>query len=109
MNPNLESRFSVTISTDLIICRRPDGQIESVAWDDLQAVFLETTDEGPFDMDVYWVLVGNRSGCVIPQGANGEAELLDHLQKLAGFDNQAVIEAMLTTDNQRFLCWRKNP
>lgn len=109
MDQDFEKKFSVKITTDSITCRHPDGQVEMVEWNDLQAVLLETTDEGPFAMDVFWILVGARSGCVIPQGADGEAELLDRLQQLVGFDNQMVINAMLSTDNQRFLCWRKDP
>ena len=44
---------------------------------------------------------------VIPQGAAGEEGLLDRLQKLEGFDNNAVIEAMSATENERFVCWRR--
>jgi len=29
------------------------------------------------------------------------------LQQLPGFDNAAVIAAMQSTDNQRFLCWER--
>jgi hypothetical protein len=42
---------------------------------------------------------------IIPQGATGDAELLARLQRLDGFDNLAVIEAMASTDNWRFVCW----
>ena len=104
-----EHEIIVTITGQEISCRRPDGLVESVAWDDLRAVLLQTTSEGPFSVDVYWILVGNRSGCVIPQGANGEQALLARLQTLEGFDNDMVIQAMLSVEDQRFLCWEKKP
>ena len=97
----------VTLSNIGISCSRPGRAIEMVTWDDLQAVILETTDEGPFAPDVYWILVGTRGGCVIPQGAMGENELLSRLQTLDGFNNEAVISAMVSTENQRFLCWQR--
>lgn len=105
---NAESQWIVTVTDTEISCARPDGQTESVTWDDLKAVAIETTDEGPFSMDVFWLLAGEHGGCVIPQGAKGEDVLLERLQKLPGFDNEAFIEAMGCTENNRFLCWQKD-
>ena len=76
-------------------------------WDDLQRVEIVTTDHGPFAPDVFWVLHGLKAGCVIPQGATGEKELLERLQALPGFRYEAVIEAMSSTENRRFLCWER--
>lgn len=103
-----ESKFIVSINNEGISCQRPDGAVESVLWADLRAVLIETNDEGPFACDVMWVLVGKTGGCVIPQGATGEQELLARLQELPGFRNEAVIQAMGCADNARFLCWRRN-
>lgn len=102
-----EAQFIVRLTDAGVSCHRPDGLVESVAWADLRAVLIETNDSGPFLMDVFWILIGSQSGCVVPQGATGEDELLGRLQQLPGFDNQALIDAMLSTDNQRFLCWEK--
>lgn len=87
---------------------RPDGRTERVAWDELQAFIVETTDEGPGAPDVFWILLGSaESGCVIPQGATGDKALLERLQALPGFNNQEFIRAMGSTSNQRFLCWER--
>lgn len=102
-----ESQYIVRLSDFAVSCRHPDGATESVAWDDLQKVELVTTDHGPFIPDVFWVLHGSEVGCVVPVGATGERELLQRLQLLPGFRNEAVIEAMSSTDNRRFLCWQK--
>src|SRR6185436_9773582 len=96
-NNSPESAFRVTLSESEVTCRRPNGEMETVAWNKLQAVLIETTDTGPLATDVFWILVGEDSGCVIPQGATGEAELLAKLQSLPNFDNAAVIEAMTST------------
>jgi len=104
-----EARFVVTVDATRIVCRRPSGDEESVARADLEEVIIETNDTGPWGADVWWVLVGaaGRGGCAIPQGATGEKDLLETLQRLPGFDNQALIDAMCCTDNKRFLCWRR--
>lgn len=103
-----ENDILVTITEQEITCRRPDGTVESVTWQSLRAVIIETNDLGPFCTDVFWILIGDTDGCVIPQGANGESELLHRLQILPGFNNEAVIEAMGSTDNNRFLCWKRD-
>ena len=101
------SRFVVTISEKGVSCQRPHGEKESVDWVDVNAVLIKTTDEGPFLPDVFWVLVGDKGGCVIPQGATGEKALMERLRTLVGFDNEAVIKAMQCAENQGFLCWKR--
>lgn len=91
-----------------VTCVRPDGESESVSWSELQKVEILTTDEGPFQEDVYWLLHGQAGGCAVPQGAEESNNLLTRLQQLPGFNNSAVIEAMRCTDNRRFLCWERN-
>ena len=109
-NPDLkvEEKWIVAVSDDRISCTRPSGKIESLEWADLQVVAIETTDQGPFAADVFWYLAGETSGCVVPLGATGEPALVELLQTLPGFDNEALIKAMSSTSNQRFILWRKN-
>ena len=52
----------------------------------LNEIKIVTTDEGPFVADVFWVLNDNNSGCIIPQGSEGEEQLLESLQKLSNFN-----------------------
>ena len=102
-----ESRFVVRLTETEVACERPDGNVERVAWQDLQKVEVVTTSDGPQAPDVFWVLHGTTGGCAIPQGATGDAELLSRLQDLPGFDNGAVIQAMCCASDARFLCWRR--
>jgi hypothetical protein len=86
----------------------PNGKVEQVAWRDLAEVAIVTTDEGPFMEDAYFVLqAADGSGCVVPSGAEASRALRERLQRLAGFDNERVIEAMTTATNGRFVCWRR--
>jgi len=100
----------VVVTEDSVTRFRSDGAQESVRWDDLVEVEIITTDDGPWSEDVFWLLTGSdpNSGCAVPQGAEGAGDLLQALQKLPGFDNQAVIAAMGSTSNAKFVCWRKN-
>jgi hypothetical protein len=78
-----------------------------MAWDDVQSVEIRTTDAGPWVEDVFLVLRAAESVCVVPQGAEGFAELFEHLQQWPGFDNMAVISAMGCAENATFVCWRR--
>ena len=87
----------------------PDGNIETLLWVDLVEVGILTTDEGPVVDDVFWMLMGkDGGGCCVPSEANGMEELLDRLQELPNFDNEAVIQAMGSTSNNNFVCWKSN-
>jgi hypothetical protein len=98
---------TVSIDDEWIVCRRGLTRSEAVRWSDLKAVLLETTDRGPFRNDVFWILVGEHGRCVVPQEADGARALLAKLQTLAGFDSKAVVEAMGSSENRTFVCWRK--
>lgn len=97
----------VTFDDVAVVRSMADGTRELVRWDDLEAVMILTTDEGPFVDDVFWLLKGRESGCAIPSEAEGMDALLHRLQALPGFDNEAVIMAMASTENATFLCWRR--
>ena len=103
-----ECDFIVTVDERGVECKRPNGDVEFVPWDDLRGVTIRTTDQGPAVADVFWVLVGEKGGCMIPQGATGEEVLMQRLQQLPGFNNEAVIQAMTCTENSTFICWDKD-
>ncbi|PTY02998.1 hypothetical protein DB347_22650 [Opitutaceae bacterium EW11] len=89
--------------------QKPDGTSDSIAWGDIAEVGVLTTDEGPIQEDVFFMLLDreHKRGCAIPQGAAGTDVLLTRLQALPGFDNAKLIEAMGCTSNNRFVCWRR--
>lgn len=102
-----ESLYVVAVTDTAVSCTHPDKSVESVAWEDLQSVEITTTDAGPRATDVFWVLHGTTTGCVVPQGATGERQLVARLQELPGFDHAVLIRAMSETGNNRFVCWRR--
>ncbi|HWP25141.1 MAG TPA: hypothetical protein VNL39_02225 [Xanthobacteraceae bacterium] len=109
MRSTPENLYVVELTADAIACRYPSGTTERVSWEDLRRVEILTTDGGPFATDLFWVLHGSRAGCVIPQGAAGEKDLLQRLQALPGFRSEVVIEAGASTVNRRFVCWEREP
>ena len=84
------------------------GGIATLAWADLGNVTVLTTDAGPFQIDLFWILTDrdNRHSLTVPMDASGEHALLKAMQaRLAGFDNMAVVEAMSSTGDGVFQIW----
>jgi hypothetical protein len=99
-----------TITVDDTGVRRDlgGGKVEQVVWDDLLEVSVLTTSDGPFTEDVFFVLVGrNNTGCVVPQSAPESETLMQRLGRLPGFDYEPAIRAMSSTQDAKFVCWRR--
>lgn len=77
-------------------------------WSELRAVLIKTTSDGPWVDDLFWVLVGERGGCVVPSEAHGCDQLMQRLQQLPGFDNDVIIEASAVTEDRTFVCWKRD-
>lgn len=87
-----------------------DGAGRALRWDDLGGVTIVTTDTGPFEVDLHWVLAhrDGKQAIAVPMGSVGEQDLLRELQRrLPDFDNEAVILAMGSTVNATFRVWRQ--
>jgi hypothetical protein len=98
----------VTFDNEKVVRTQANGRVETVRWDDLQQVTIMTTSDGPIADDVFFMLHGkDQSGCAVPQSADGADALLQRLQQLPGFNNEAVIEAMSSTANATFVCWKR--
>lgn len=100
-----EAAFVVDVTAaDEIVCRAPKQPDQRIAMEDIDAVYVETNDTGPWGADVWWLLV-DRSGAVqvaFPQLATGEDTVLDRLRLLPGF----VVTGMNSGVNARHLCWK---
>ena len=82
---------------------------EHVRWADIVRVRIMTNDRGPQLEDVFFVLEGkDDTGCIVSHELATRAGLLEALQtRLEGINNQAVIEAMLSTSNRVFTIWER--
>lgn len=99
--------MSISVTDEGITRALGNGKVESVTWDDLAEVAIMTTSAGPFEEDVYWLLIGKSGGgCAVPQSLDPQGEILKRLQTLPGFDNEAVIQAMGSVENATFVCWK---
>lgn len=99
--------LTVTVDDRGVTRRTADGREERVAWGDLVQVSIVTTEDGPFDDDLFFLLQDDDgSGCAV---GNAEAEatgLVARLQRLPRFDNEALIQASACAIEAHFVCWQ---
>ncbi len=98
---------AIRVDDDGFQCVRESGLRDGAQWSELIRVSIRTTDQGPFDDDVFLVLETSTASWWVPQTAVGAADLLARLQQFGGFNNEVVIEAMSCTDNREFVCWER--
>ena len=80
----------------------PVGSHQSIEWSSVQRILVETNDSGPWGTDVWWILDGGQHRCAFPQGATGEQEALEEIQRR--FPTFAI-DGMNSTTGATFLCW----
>ena len=105
---NPEDDFFVTITEELVRVEHPLRKTEQIKWADINQIWIVTTSTGPFMPDVFLALMGEKSGCLIPQGAKGYQEIYDIVSKYKNFDYENVIKSMLCTEDARFILWKKD-
>ena len=104
---NPEDDFKVTITDELIRVEHPQRKTEQILWNDIKEIKLINTDAGPFAPDVWLTLLGDESGCLIPQGAKGYDTIYDIVSKYENFDFENVIKSMSCSDNAEFHLWTR--
>jgi hypothetical protein len=90
---------TIEVNASGCLLTRSDGSQNLLLHHELQRVEMFNEDE------VYFLLIGPNASVVVSQRAQGADLLLRHLQKLPGFDNDAVVTAMAVTGKQ--LCWQR--
>ena len=85
----------------------PRGDRTTVKIEDVREIGVETTEDGPFDEDVFWLVNRDAEGLRIPQGSPVFKKLMDAFGSFEGFDWPSFTEAMSCTDCHYFLCWKR--
>ena len=100
----IESPSHVGFDEEIIWVKHYENK-GSLLWKELIGVAIRTKNNEPRAADVFWILGAEKKVLTYPDEANGEIKMLKRLQKLPGFNNEAVISAMSCTENRTFICW----
>ncbi len=100
-------RPSVSVDDERILHVRADGSEISIAWSDLDAVLIETTNKDRGKDDLFWILECGGVRHRVPSETPGATRLMQAFQRLPGFDNEAIIDASTMLEQGLFECWRR--
>lgn len=111
--PNVQvgplSRWVVTIMDGRVVALDPTKSKREIALDSLDSVIIETTGDGPYRADIWWLLYGpdGKLACAFPQGPSGETMVVETLMSLPDFDHRAMIEAETALHGAIFPVWKR--
>jgi hypothetical protein len=104
---NPEDNFLVTITKEFIRVEHPERASEEILWNDIKEIKLINTDADPFAPDIWLALLGENSGCLIPQGVKGFETVYEMISKYENFNFDNFIASMSCSDNAEFLLWER--
>ena len=102
------SDVRVAHDAEAIVVGRAGMPDVRLAWAEIVSVGLVSGDTLSEPPELFWLLHGRdrRRALLVPMGAPGEHELVHAMQeRLAGFDNMAVVEAMSAAGSVGFKVW----
>jgi hypothetical protein len=89
-------------------CEAESGERISYDPATIQRIVIVTNDSGPSEEDVFWKLEFSAGYCYYPSSADEDGAFMALCQSLNGFDNEAVIQSMTSSQNAVFVAWDKN-
>jgi hypothetical protein len=102
-------RTNYWLHGDLITFKRPFRRAVSFRIDEFDEIGVETTDQGPFVEDVFWILKRGDVRLRIGDPQPIFKLLMERFGSLQGFDWQPFLDAQSCTENRYFVCWRHDP
>lgn len=102
--------YEVQITKDELKCIHPKRPTESIRWDCVEEIMLITTSEGPILPDLWYVFLGEGTGCSVPSEAKGFDQLWDVFEKRFPTIDYGAMIAAGTGDEKRVIWVRcKHP
>lgn len=102
-------RWSVAVDDEWIRVTDDEGETRAVAKTALSEVAIETTNRGMEGIHHWWLLYadGERTACVYPLGADGEAAVAAWLKALPGFEHGEMVKALTSMTSDLVTVWRR--
>jgi hypothetical protein len=98
-----ENHWSISIDNNILTSSDWDKNIITINLNKIERFYIRTTNDGPWNCDVWYGIETKNQSLEIPQGANGENQLLNFTNSLNSFK----MEGMNSSENKIFECWKK--
>ena len=97
-----------SLQDDVLTFKRPFRKLDSWRIDELDEIGVETTDQGPFAEDMFWILKRGEVHLRIGDPHLVFKMLMDRFGLLKGFNWVVFAEAQSCTQNRYFVCWKRH-
>ena len=98
-----ENKWSISIDNNILTSINWNKDVKTIDLNKIKRFYIRTTNDGPWNCDVWYGIETKNQSLEIPQGANGENQLLNFTDLLNGFQ----MKGMNSTENKIFECWKK--
>ena len=98
--------FDIKVDESKLVYFPLFGRIKTIPWKDLIRVEVQTTDQGPFLEDLFYVLVAKRQSVRISEDEAAYCSLMTHFKNLKDFNFDAIVSASSCVENRTYLCWQ---
>ena len=98
-----ENHWSISIDNNLLTSIDWDNNVKTIDLNKIERFYIRTTNDGPWNCDIWYGIETKIQNLEIPQGTNGENQLLNFINSLNGFQ----MKGMNSTENKIFECWKK--
>lgn len=99
--------YYVRCNEDGVEARRPNGEISSIKWEQLNTVIAQAHEPVPGLPSMMWILGGDSAACVVPQSAKGEEVFIQWIEQLPGFNHDELRKARASEKDQSFTIWER--
>ena len=102
-------RSDYSFDGEALVVKRPFNKPVPILIDEFDEIGIETTSQGPFIEDVFWILKQGRVKLRIGDPHPVFQLLMERFRSLDGFDWKPFTEAMSCVEDRYFVCWKKRP
>lgn len=100
-------RYFVRCSDVGIEVRKPTKEETLIEWEQLKTILVQAHEPVPGLPSMMWILSGEGSVCIIPQGARGEENFVKWIEQLPDFRNEVLVTARECVEEQTFTVWER--
>lgn len=101
-------RTDYSLQGRTLTIKRPFRGVMVLEINDLDEIGIETTDQGPFAEDLFWILKQGPIRLRVGDPHPVFRQLMDSFGSLQDFDWETFADAMSCLENQYFPCWTRN-
>ena len=97
-----ENNWLISIENKILTSIDWEKNLKTIDLNKIKRFYVRTTNEGPLDCDVWYGIETIDQSLEIPQGAEGENQLLNFTKSLKNFE----LKGMNSIENKLHECWK---